>query len=56
MAETKGSMFSMNLQPFEATKIECPRKFFDKINKRRVPENVMHNVPDSFGKLMQQVK
>jgi type III restriction enzyme len=56
VAETKGSMSSMDLRPIEATKIECARKFFAEINKKFAPENVKYDVVNSFGKLMQLVK
>ena len=56
VAETKGSMSSMDLRPLEATKIECARRFFDEINRKFAPENVKYDVVDSFGKLMALVK
>jgi len=56
VAETKGSMSSMDLRPIEETKIACARKFFDTINKRFAPENVRYDVVDSFGRLMEIVK
>lgn len=56
VAETKGSMSSMDLRPIEKTKIECARKFFEDINKKYAPENVKYDVVDSFGKLMELVK
>ena len=56
VAETKGSMSSMDLRPIEATKIECARKFFDEINRKYAPENVKYDVVNSFGKLMELVK
>ena len=56
VAETKGSMSSMDLRPIEATKIECARKFFEEINQRFAPEAVKYDVVDSFGKLMELVK
>ncbi|MDE9659701.1 hypothetical protein AAGG34_09515 [Citrobacter braakii] len=56
VAETKGSMSSLDLRPIEATKIKCARKFFDEINKKFAPENVKYDVVDSFGKLMEVVK
>jgi type III restriction enzyme len=34
VAETKGSMSSMELREIEKTKIKCARKFFDDINQR----------------------
>ncbi len=52
VAETKGSMSSMELREIEKTKIECARKFFDEINRKINPENVKYDVVDSFGKLM----
>lgn len=56
VAETKGSMSSMNLTPIEQTKIDCARKFFAEINKRYAQENVQYDVVNSFGKLMELVK
>jgi type III restriction enzyme len=56
VAETKGSMSSMDLRPIEATKIECARKFFAEINKKFAPENVKYDVVNSFGKLMEIVR
>ncbi|MGO4281536.1 type III restriction-modification system endonuclease [Cupriavidus sp. RAF20_2] len=56
VAETKGSMSSMELREIEKTKIKCARKFFDEMNRRYAPENVKYDVVDSFGKLMEVVK
>jgi type III restriction enzyme len=56
VAETKGSMSTMELRAIEKTKIECARKFFDKMNQRYAPENVKYDVVDSFGRLMEVVK
>ncbi|ERX66314.1 type III restriction-modification system endonuclease [Pseudomonas aeruginosa] len=56
VAETKGSMSSMDLREIETTKIKCARKFFDEMNRRYAPENVKYDVVDSFGKLMEVVK
>ncbi|QTA85565.1 type III restriction-modification system endonuclease [Desulfonema magnum] len=55
VAETKGSMSSMELREIEKTKIECARKFFDEINRKMNPENVKYDVINSFGKLMELV-
>lgn len=52
VAETKGSMSSMELREIEKTKIECARKFFDEINSKINPDNVKYDVVNSFGKLM----
>ena len=56
VAETKGSMSTMELREIEKTKIECARKFFGEINKKYAPENVKYDVVNSFGKLMEWVK
>ncbi len=56
VAETKGSMSTMELREIEKTKIKCARKFFDEMNRRYAPENVKYDVVDSFGKLMEIVK
>jgi len=56
VAETKGSISSMDLREIEKTKIKCARKFFDGMNRRFAPENVKYDVVDSFGKLMEVVK
>jgi type III restriction enzyme len=56
VAETKGSMSSMELREIEKIKIKCARKFFDEMNQRYAPENVKYEVVDSFGKLMEIVK
>ena len=55
VAETKGSMSTMDLREIEKTKIKCARKFFDEMNRRYAPENVKYDVVDSFGKLMEVV-
>jgi type III restriction enzyme len=56
VAETKGSMSTMDLREIEKTKIKCARKFFDEMNSRYAPENVKYDVVDSFGRLMEIVK
>lgn len=56
VAETKGSMSSMDLREIEKTKIKCARKFFDEMNRRFAPENVKYDVVDSFGRLMEVVR
>jgi len=55
VAETKGSMSTMELREIEKTKIECARKFFDEINRKINPKNVTYDVVDSYGKLMDVV-
>jgi type III restriction enzyme len=56
VAETKGSMSSMDLRPIEATKIDCARKFFEEMNRRYAPENVKYDVVENFGQLMALVQ
>ena len=56
VAETKGSMSTMELREIEKTKIRCARKFFDEMNRRFAPDNVRYDVVDSFGKLMEVIK
>jgi len=52
VAETKGSMSSMDLRKIEESKIECVRKFFAKI----ISDQVKYDVVNSYGKLMELVK
>lgn len=56
VAETKGSMSSLDLREIEKTKIKCARKFFDEMNRRYASENVKYEVVDSFDRLMEIVK
>ncbi|MCA9191109.1 MAG: DEAD/DEAH box helicase family protein [Planctomycetales bacterium] len=51
IAETKGSMSSMELRKIEESKIECARKFFTKITS----DQVKYDVVDSYSKLMELV-
>jgi len=52
IAETKGSMSSMELRKIEQCRIDCARKFFGKMTS----EQVKYGVVDSYGKLMALVK
>ena len=52
VAETKGSMSSMDLRQIEKSKNECARKFFAKITS----DQVRYDVVNSNGKLMELVK
>lgn len=56
VAETKGSMSSMELREIEKTKIECARKFFEKISLKIDKDKVRYDVIDSYGKLMDLVR
>lgn len=51
VAETKGSMSSMELRKIEEIKIECAKKFFDKISSGKVK----YSMVKSFDDLMQIV-
>jgi len=51
VAETKGSMSSMDLRKIEESKIECARKFFARITS----DQVKYDVVDGYGKLMDLV-
>ncbi len=52
IAETKGSMSTLDLRAIEKSKIACARKFFAKITS----DKVKYDVVDSYGKLMGLVK
>ena len=52
VAETKGSMSSMDLRKIEESKIVCARRFFAKITS----DQVKYDVVDGYGKLMELVK
>ena len=56
VAETKGSMSSMELRKIEETQIACARKFFDQLNLKYAPKIVKYDVVNSFDKLMELVK
>ena len=52
IAETKGSMSSMEMRPIEETKIKCAQKFFAKITS----DKVKYAMVDSYSKLMELVQ
>lgn len=52
VAETKGTMSSMDFRKIEDYKIDCARKFFAKITS----DQVKYEVVDSYSKLMELVK
>lgn len=52
IAETKGSLSSLDLRKIEESKIECARRFFAKITS----DQVKYAVVDSYAKLMELVK
>lgn len=52
VAETKGSMSSLELRDIEKSKIACARKFFANITS----DQVKYQMVDGYGKLMELVK
>jgi len=54
VAETKGSLSSMQLKGIENAKIECARKFFAEL-ARKEDEAVAYDVVTDYGQLMQFV-
>ncbi|MDU7926418.1 MAG: hypothetical protein E7J43_05900 [Finegoldia magna] len=48
IAETKGTMESLQLRPIEKAKISCARKLFDEI----YTENVVYHDVDSYQSLL----
>lgn len=56
VAETKGSMSSMELREIEKIKIECTRRFFnDVINRKMEERSVKYDVIDGYDKLIEVV-
>ncbi len=55
VAETKGSMSTLQLKGVEEAKIECARKFFRSLNEKAGTENVTYDVVDTFENLLQLV-
>ena len=56
MAETKGSMSSMQFREVEKIKIKCAQKFFEELNKHIESDKVKYEVVDSYDSLMNVVK
>ena len=52
IAETKGSMSSMELRKIEECKMDCARKFFSKITS----DQVKYDIVNSYAKLMELIK
>jgi len=52
VAETKGSMSSLELREIEKTKIECARRFFKKLNEKITSDKVKYDVVNNYEKLM----
>ena len=55
VAETKGTMSSLELRGTEEAKIKCARRFFEGINKKIAGDKVKFDVIDSYGELMKVV-
>ncbi|HAT1712440.1 TPA: DEAD/DEAH box helicase family protein [Legionella pneumophila] len=55
VAETKGTMSSLQLREIEQHKINCARKFFHRLNKNINENKVRYDVIDSFSALMDVV-
>ena len=55
IAETKGSMSTMELRGKELSKIDCARRFFDRLNEDIQNDNVKYDVVTDYGKLMEIV-
>ncbi len=51
VAETKGSMSSMELKGVENAKIDCAKRFFEKINKELSDKHVKYGVVKDFDSL-----
>ena len=55
VAETKGSLSTMQLREVEKSKIECARRFFDSLNAKANSEQVKYDVVTSYAELRQLV-
>ena len=55
VAETKGTMQTLELKGIENTKIECAKRFFNELNKKIDGNLVEYDVADSYESLMKIV-
>jgi len=55
VAETKGTMETLELKGIENTKIECAKRFFSELNKKVNSDLVEYDVADSYESLMKLV-
>ena len=55
VAETKGSMSTLQLRGIEEAKIECARKFFASLNDKADNNGVRYDVVDSYDSLIQLI-
>lgn len=51
VAETKGTMSTMELRAIEKAKIDCAREFFRSLDRTAAPERVRYEMVDSFAQL-----
>jgi type III restriction enzyme len=55
VAETKGSMSTMQLREIEKSKTECAKKFILELNSKLADKHIRYEVVDSYGTLLQMV-
>ena len=55
VAETKGSLSTLQLKGIEDAKIECARRFFEELNGSAGTEQVKYDVVDDYATLMSLV-
>lgn len=55
VAETKGSMSTLQLKGIENAKIACARKFFESLNKKVENGDVRYDIVDNYDSLLQLV-
>ncbi len=55
IAETKGSLSTLELRGIEERKIDCARRFFEKISGKSQGENVKYDVVTNYSQLMDMV-
>ena len=55
VAETKGTMSSMNLRTIEEIKIKCAKKFFNVISQEITSDHVKYDVVTNYSNLMEIV-
>jgi type III restriction enzyme len=55
VAETKGTMSTLQLKGVEEAKIECARKFFQSLNQKAGAEKVRYDVVSDYDALLQLV-
>ena len=53
VAETKGSMESLDLRPIEQSKIDCAKKLFEKLSDGLVSYDYMDSYQELLNKVMQ---